>query len=186
MAMTTLSALTSSLSRLSPRREWVAVVAVVAMTGLAWTCFEGPRTVKQASPAQGWVGELAVTAASGSSEAKPLSSSSLVIPSTELALPAVAKAPLQVKNACDSADDRCAVRPLAVVAPSRRQASATDGQARPVAVKRAPEVQTVSLASPPAEKKFSLNPLDHLPDAATLGRPFEAAGSMVSGWVRRL
>ena len=182
--MTTFFALPLSLCRSGWRREWVAIATVATVGGFVLASREAPRAPAEVSAAQGWVGEL-TAAMPGAPETKPLSSSSLVVPSAELALPAVAKVPIQIRNACDSADDRCAIRPLSVVA-ARRQASSTDAPGRLAQAKRGPEVQKVTLTNRPAEKQFSLNPFDHLPDSATIGRPFEAAGLMVRGWIRRL
>ncbi len=163
-------------------REVLALAAAAALAGLALAHHE-PQHVEVGVPAVGgWFGELAAVA--GAPEAPPLSSSSLVVPRAALALPPIVRASPQFKAVCDSADDTCALRPIPLVAPTRRPVASDP--LRQTAAKRAADVRKATSVGRAADTPFSFNPLDHLPDAATFGRPFEAAGSILSGWVKRL
>ena len=187
--MTILFALTPRLSLLAPRlrlvvrRETIALAALATVATLALVHERQPRGA--AGTAAGWFGQLPAEASTGLPAVAPLTSSSLVVSSAELALPAIPAAPARVRDACDSADNSCVIRPLAVAAPVKRVGVPAEAPRAPTS-KRAvgmPKPEPVVQAS---SKERPFNLLDHLPDASTLGHPFSAAGSLVSGWVRRL
>ncbi len=189
--MTMSSASASPVPRFRRRRAIGALIVVAGVSTAAFFHWVDPPRAGGGRSGGGWFGELVGNTAGDGPAVAPLSSSSLVVPSTELALPPIVKTPLQVKRSCDSADSGCALRPLPVVAPAKRLALADAVHPlpprRPTEPAKEAAMPAAVIGAPNAsEKKFSLNPLDHLPDTAALGRPFVAAGSTISGWVKRL
>lgn len=173
------------------RRETIgaAVMVALAISALAYS----HRPGSHAAPVeQGWTGHLLTTASNGTVQTEPMSSSSLVVPKSTLVLPPLPTKPLvRARNSCDSADRLCVVRPLAVIAvpPKRLVASNDAQQSGPLPPALIPTPDKASPAAKPGSadtKGFSLNPLNHMPDMAAIGRPFAAAGQAVSGWIKRL
>jgi hypothetical protein len=165
------------------KRETVLLlVAASSLTfALAYAIHSKPEAdlhpveqVQQKPAPQIWAGQLASLAPDHvpSPAAEPMSSASLVVPKSQLSLPVVAvvRPPARVR-ACDDAS--CAAKTPLPVRPVRAQAAATQS----AAVARTPGKQGLMA---------TLNPLNHLPDATTLKRPFSYASDTVSGWFHRL
>ncbi len=165
------------------RRELIALATVVSAAAFVLIWHHHTGTTKTAA-GSGWVGQLPADTASEIQGMPVLTSSSLVVAPADLALPAIATEPAKLRNACDSADQACIIRPVTVVAPIKR--IAPPDLSRATTLKRVEQPHRVDVASTQAEKSRSFDLLDHLPTAATLGRPFTAAGSLVSGWIKRL
>ena len=134
-----------------------------------------PAAVASANPQQDWTGHLADVPPNATTTApasEPLSSDSLTVPKAQLALPGMPAKPKA--RPCDGGPTPCpAAKVAAPVPPVRKQVAAT----------------TPSPAQARAEKEHglmaTLNPLNHLPDMATVKRPFAYAGDTVSGWFKR-
>ena len=117
---------------------------------------------------QTWAGDLAdVSSPSPPNSIEPLTSASLVVPKSVLALPSVIVRPLVKLRGCEGSV--CAAK--VVPTPARRPAA---------------DVAALSRRAGPQREKPTLiarlNPLRHLPDMRTIGRPFAYAGNAVSGW----
>lgn len=115
-----------------------------------------------AEPRKVWTGELAqVTPATVATPVEPMSSASLVVPKSALALPATPR----------KAATKVAVTP-----------------APPVRVQVASNTLVVASRATEAPRDSSLlhalNPMNHLPDLSTIRRPFASAGETISGWMR--
>ncbi len=128
----------------------------------------------EASPQEDWAGHLAdVTPAAAPAPAEPMTSASLTVPKAQLALPMVPKT-LPKQRPCVEPQS-CALKALA--AASSSQAA---GHRQAMAAERAQAAREHhSLIG-------MLNPLNHLPDMATVSRPFTYAGGAVTGWFKRL
>ena len=128
---------------------------------------------QDASPQEVWAGHLAeLTPAAAPTPAEPMTSASLTVPKAQLALPLpmVPKSPAKPRPCVEP--QPCALKALAASpqAAARRQA---------IAAEKAQAREHRSLIG-------MLNPLNHLPDMATVSRPFTYAGGAVSGWFKRL
>ena len=123
----------------------------------------------QQKPQQDWAGHLAeLVPPTDTMPSEPMSSASLVVPKSQLALPALPGKPA-AKTTRPCLDQPCAAK--APLPPLRRQ---------PADVRKAD--------APPAPRKNllgMLNPLTHLPDVSVIGRPFVYAGGAVTGWFKR-
>ncbi len=169
------------------RREVMALaVAAVAMVAALAYARDNASTGTAAKPAaiadQGWTGQLASVAPAWIAPTEPLSSAALVVPKSKMALPPPPPKPvLHVKAVCDSADTTCVTR--ASLAPAdasgAKRRAPSDGVARDAAAAKAKSTTR-------ADGGFlgNLNPLAHLPDMASLGRPFASAGRAVAGWMK--
>lgn len=190
--MAMLSASAPRIFSIAGRREMIAaaVGAIVVILALA----NGHRSSSEpAAPVdQGWAGHLTAAAAVAAVPAEPMSSSSLVVPKSALILPPLAVKPIgHIKASCDSADRLCVVRSVAATAiPTKRPVVASaerqDAFLPPALIPAHDNASPPSKAAKPDDKGFSLNPLKHVPDISALGRPFEAAGQTVSGWIKWL
>ena len=188
--MAMLSASAPRILNIAARRDTLAIAAaaVVALAALAYGHHGESGSMKPA--AQGWTGNL-TPATAGAVPVEPMRSSSLVVPKETLTLPPLPAKPIvRAKNSCDSADRLCVVRPIAVIAvPPKRQIAAMEPRGALVPPGLIPMPGPSGPVTKPAaaeSKGFSLNPLNHIPDMATVGRPFTAAGQAVSGWIKWL
>ena len=119
-------------------------------------------------PQEDWAGHLAdLSAAPAPAPIEPMTSASLTVPKSQLALPTAPKLVAKPPRPC--AEAPCAVKTAAVAAAKHQVATAGD--------------------SPRREQQRSLigmlNPLNHLPDMSAVGRPFTYAGGTVAGWFKR-
>ena len=135
--------------------------------------------VAAAPPQQDWTGNLAdvpQNATTTAPAAEPLSSDSLTVPKSQLALPPT---PAKAKvRPCDLGPVPCATgtataKIAAPVPPVRKQAATA-----PTMVAQAKAENDHGLMS-------TLNPLNHMPEMSTIKRPFIYAGDTVSGWFKR-
>ena len=168
------------------RRESIGLVAAAAVAISAFG-LAGRHEARPTSPdKQDWVGHLPAVSTAGVAPIEPMSSSSLVIPKSALALPPSEPKPIvRARSSCDSADRLCVVR----VAPGPAKRSGTVADSRDVVLPSAKiplPSKTAGLAQTPASKGFSLNPLNHVPDMATVTKPFSAAAQAVGGWIKWL
>ena len=159
---------------LKARRDTVVLVvaATAATFALASAIHSRPDARDNvALPQQQWAGELAGLASVEVDpvHAEPITSASLVVPTSDFALPPMPVRALVKLRGCDGG--LCAPRTNAPT-PVRRPIAA--------AFRRVPAPHHVrpTLIS-------RLNPLNHLPDMSTLGRPFAVASDTVSGWFKR-
>ena len=169
---------------LKAKRETVLLVcAATSLTfALAYAIHSKPEAdphpateqVLQKPVGQVWAGQLASLAPDGvaPSAAEPMSSASLVVPKSQLSLPSVVvvRSPVRPRT-CE--ETPCATKAPLPVRPLRNQAAA------------AQPTDPVRQANRPG-LMATLNPLNHLPDATTLRRPFSYASDTVSGWFHRL
>jgi hypothetical protein len=173
---------------LAARRETIAVGVATAAVIVAVAY--GSATTGKPSVDQGWVGHLAATAPVDAPQPAPFSSSSLVVPKSALTLPPEAAKPVpKVKASCDSADRLCVLRPTvaAVAVPPHRQVAMVETPGLLLPPADIPPPSRVTAKTVSADRKgFSLNPLNHMPDMAAIGRPFSAAGTVVTGWIKWL
>lgn len=154
---------------LKMRRDTVVLLVAVTATTVALSSAIHSRPARQTAVSQQhWTGQLADVAPAEAPRAdvEHLTSASLVVPTSELALPQVPVRALVRLRGCDG--QICAPR---VPTPVRRPETASAHRAGP---RHAPP----SLMS-------RLNPLNHLPDVTRISRPFAVAGDTVSGWFRR-
>ncbi len=116
---------------------------------------------------QPWAGHLAeVVPSAAIIPSEPMTSASLVVPKSQLALPA---APAKLKpRGC--AEPPCQAK--APLPPTRQQQTADAGKIEPA---REPKKTLLG----------TLNPLNHLPEMSAVGRPFAYAGNAVSSWIKR-
>ena len=129
---------------------------------------------QDASPQEVWAGHLAeLTPAAAPTPSEPMTSASLTVPKAQLALPMVPKT-LPKPRPCIEPQP-CALKTLAAAS----SPALTHHQ-----------VATPAEKAPAARANHSLvgmlNPLNHLPDMSTVGRPFTYAGGAVAGWFKRL
>jgi hypothetical protein len=164
------------------RREALAIAALAGAAVVAVLAFAHGAARAPASFAdQGWTGQLATAAPVEAPPAEPLSSAALVVPKSRMALPPPPV--LHVKAVCDSADTTCVTRaasaPPDASAAKRRVAALDPVVARDVAAK------TKTDAKASGGFLGGLNPLAHLPDIASFGRPIASAGHAVANWITR-
>ena len=140
------------------------VVAACAVTfALAYAVHSRPAPVAPAQERrQDWTGELADLGTPDAASHETLRSADLVVPQAQLALPALPAKPV-IKKGCD---EPCVKAPL----PPRRDT-----------VKALPANQVA--ARKDAGLLNRLNPLSHVPDMVS--RPFNYAGDVLSGWIKR-
>ena len=129
---------------------------------------------QDASPQEVWAGHLTeVTPAAAPTPAEPMTSASLTVPKAQLALPTVPKALPKLRPCVEP--QPCALKALA--------ASSSPALAHH-------QVATAADRAQAAREHHNLigmlNPLNHLPDMTTVGRPFTYAGGAVAGWFKRL
>ena len=145
-------------------RETIGLVlAASAMTfAIAYSVHSKPTPVATQAQQQDWAGDLAELAPQKLASTESMSSADLVVPNAQLALPSV---PVKqaTKRGCD---EPC----LKVPVPPRRET------AREVSPILAPRTKEPSLLT-------RLNPLNHVPKVVK--QPFNYAGDMVSGWIKR-
>ena len=144
-------------------RETIGLVTVACAMTFALAYAVHSRPVPSVPPVnQEWTGQLADLAVPTTIVKEPLRSADLVVPQSQLALPAMPAKPV-VKRGCD---EPCPKTPL----PPRRDA-----------------VKAIAPIHVAAQKDTgfltTLNPLNHVPDAVT--RPFSYAGDVVAGWIKR-
>lgn len=165
---------------LRARRETVTLVATVTAATFALSFAihsHRPANRPDAPPLQAWTGELADIKATEfvPSDAAPITSASLVVPKSQFALPDSRVRALVRLHGCDGS--LCTSRTAATPPPPRRPVVSgieiTAQAFRPVTHREKPSLIA------------RLNPLNHLPDASTLKRPFVVAGDTVTGWFKR-
>jgi hypothetical protein len=137
---------------------------------------------------QSWAGDLddrAVDAAAPAAARAPLTSASLVVPASDLALPKVSVRPLVRLNGCAGAP-----------CPPLRNQATLRRPGRAMVVARAPfdersfrsDPFLEGRAAPPRRQRHDLiarlNPFNHLPDVRHFARPFTYAGDAVGSWFR--
>ena len=159
------TAMTFALSYVVHSKHDAAVLASASAPGPAATLQSQDAS---AQPKQDWAGHLAdLSAAPAPATGEPMTSASLTVPKSQLALPAVPK-PVIKPRPCPEAP--CVAKPASAAAAKRQVASAGE--------------------LPKHEQNNSLigllNPLNHLPDMSAVGRPFTYAGGAVTGWFKRL
>ena len=140
-----------------------------------------PAPVAQdASPRQDWAGGLAeLTPAVAPTPAEPMTSASLTVPKSQLALPTVPK-PVAKPRPC--LDPQCAAKAASASASSASASSAMASSATPhhlAATQDRHQHDSKGMIG-------MLNPLNHLPDMSVVARPFTYAGGAVTGWFKRL
>ena len=145
-------------------RETIGLIAAACAVAFALDYATHARpapVVPSQQRQQDWTGDLADVAAPGVALQEPLRSADLVVPQAQLALPAAPK-PV-AKKGCD---EPCAKVPL----PPRHDVA-----------KISPSIPTAARRDAGLLNTF--NPLNHVPDVVS--RPFNYAGNVVSGWIRR-
>ncbi len=148
-------------------RETIVLIAVACAMTFALSRHAGTPEVAAEKPAaavvpdQVWTGRLAEVAPAASVPPRePMSSASLVVPKSALALPATPrKTPVKV----------------AVPVPPTRTQMAGNTQAASVEPDRSSHEDGLL---------HSINPMNHLPDMSSVGRPLAYAGETVAGWFR--
>ena len=128
-----------------------------------------PPTREAVAPLQEWAGHLAeVAPAATPAPSEPMTSASLTVPKSQLALPATPKLVAKPRP-CPEAP--CAVKTASVPTAAKRQVAVVGEQPR---------------GEPKTSMIGMLNPLNHLPDMSVVGKPFTYAGGTVVGWFKRL
>lgn len=165
---------------LKARRETVTLVAAATAATFALSYAihsHRPASRSDTPPIQAWTGELADVKATEfvPADTAPITSASLVVPKSQFALPDSRVRALVRLHGCDGS--LCTSRTAAAPSPPRRPAvsgiEVTAQTIRPVSRREKPSLIA------------RLNPLNHLPDASTLKRPFAVAGDTVTGWFKR-
>lgn len=126
----------------------------------------------QPTEQQAWAGQLADIGTSTPAKrvTEPLTSASLTVPKSQLALPAAAKVSVVKPRSCENGSS-CAPKATAASLASTRPAAA--GTAILPPNRKIEETGVMA----------RLNPLNHVPDVVR--KPFVVAGEAVSGWLKR-
>lgn len=155
----------------------IAIVAGGLVLGVAYTGRSRSPEPVQSDPGAAepgkpdWTGKLADLGPDQTPKMQPLTSASLVVPKSTLALPAKTKAAAKsTPKPC--ADEACdAAKATAPTVAGREKDKVVASANREPAAK-----------APSGDLLKRLNPLNHIPDAVR--RPFALAGDTVSGWIK--
>ena len=151
-----------------------SIRAVPAM-GLAAQGAPAQGAPAQGAPAQEWTGHLAdVGPAAAVAPGEPMTSASLVVSPSQLP-PVTGPTRSTVKRVCEGAS--CTAKPSV---PS----AAPSPPSRPLQTIAGPAPVVVRAAAPENGWAATINPLKHLPDAASLKQPFTYVGDKVAGWFK--
>ena len=129
----------------------------------------------QGAPAQDWTGHLADVGPSAAvAPGEPMTSASLVVSPSQLP-PVTGPARPTAKKVCEGAS--CTARTSA-------SSAAPTPPWRPTQNSPGPTPVVVRAAAPERGWPTIINPLNHLPDAASLKQPFTYVGDKVAGWFK--
>ena len=129
----------------------------------------------QGAPAQDWTGHLADLGPSAAvAPGEPMTSASLVVSPSQLP-PVTGPTRPTVKRACEGAS---------CTAKTSVSSAAPTPPSRPSQNNPGPAPVVVRAAAPETGWGATINPLNHLPDAASLKQPFTYVGDKVAGWFK--